>query len=408
MRRFVFEFTFGNADIPRPQSVERDMGGNWWNWIWSSEGKTGKGFTSDKERINTVLNNPAALKVWKINADLGSLGKINKFVDNKEIEKDVLFTKKAKPNFYQGWTQFFWDYYFWIQFGTAYMYRTNNVFGESTQLYWLNPANIEWDDSWKRKLTKFTFSMVGFNEQLKETVRYKWPDGTETNIKLKDITPFYDLSNGIEGNWFKGTSDLDSLYKVIRNSEYALDAKAINLEFSQKFMVSGKNSIDEITNTPMAQEEKDAVEQSIRNGKKVHAVKSEIDIKRFVDNINNLKLDEQFFNDYFTIGAMKGIPRDILELGLKGATYENQEKSIGRHVEYALKPKGQLITDAFEELFGWEDLRFSWAHLSFNQVFEKDRAERVEIQLRNLAAAKELGGMSDTEVKDAVKLIMAM
>lgn len=88
---------------------------------------------------------------------------------------------------------------------------------------------------------------------------------------------------------------------------------------------------------------------------------------------------------------MYGIPREVLDANTKGSTYENQEKSTGKHVEYSLKPAGTALTDVLEKRFSFQDLRMEWKHLSFNQVFEKDKAERQGIQLDNLKKAIDMG-----------------
>lgn len=405
MGRFGFNFEWGYRS---PLSLEIDNKGGYFYELWNNVTGKSRRFKDDRERVCAVLGNPAALRVWKINCDLGSMGKINRFENDIEVEKDFLYTQKKRPNFYQTWTQFIWDYFFWVQMGTAYMYRTNNIFNDSTQLYWLNPANIDWGSNGKKKYSKFIFSKQSYNDQQREKVKYTWPDGAKTEIPLKDITPFFDLSNGISGNFYVGESDLDSLFKVIRNSERALDAKGTNLKMSEQFFVTGKTDLSDTTQMMMGKEEKESIEKQVSGNKKVHATKSQVDIKRFVENIANLKLDDAFYNDYFTIGAMKGIPRDILEINLsKGSTYENQEKATGRHIEYAIKPKGQMLTDELEDIFGWQDLRFSFSHMMFNQVFEKDKAERQAIQLANLQAAA-LNGMDASEVKRQTELIMSM
>ena len=154
-------------------------------------------------------------------------------------------------------------------------------------------------------------------------------------------------------------------------------------------MASQKN--DTLSEIPLGDEDKESIETVLRSGKKVHAVKKPVDIKRFVDDIARLKLDESFYNDYFMIGTMYGIPRDVLEANLRGSTYENQEKATARHVEYSLKPSGQELTDKFEVLFGLEDLRMEWNQLMFNQVFEKEKQEVIKLKLENEQLAKELG-----------------
>jgi hypothetical protein len=385
MGRFTFEW--GN-NIQQPLSVEHNVNGDWWYEMFSSK-NTSKDLNTYRAKLNTVLRNPACLKVFKLNCDLFSLGKVNQYQNDELKEINYLYSIKKKPNHFQTWTQFFWDYMFWKMLGTAVLYRSNNVLNESTQLYWLNPANVDFQDG-NNRFSKFIFSIVGLNEQQRETIKYTFDDGKISNIKLKELSFFFDLSNGLGGNWYQGNSALDALYKVISNSEQSLDAKGINLEFSQKFMVNGKNSLEDVSQTPMGETEKRDIEQSVRSNKKVHAVKTPIDVKRFVDDIARLKLDESFYNDYFMIGTMYGIPRDVLEANLRGSTYENQEKATARHVEYSLKPSGQALTDEFEYLFQLEDLRFEWSHLMFNQVFEKEKQEVIALKLDNEIKAREL------------------
>lgn len=383
--RFSFEF-----GTPKPQSVSRDVDGNWFYTMFSSKASH-KDFKTYKAKLKAVLNNPATLKVFKLHCDLFSLGLANKYENDELVEKNYLKQVKAKPNHFQSWKQWYWDYKFWRMLGTGILWKSNTMISESTQLYWLNPANIDFENG-KNRFSKFIFSVLGFNEQQRETIKYTFNDGTTARIKLKELSFFYDLSNGLGGNWYDGNSTIDALYKVISNNESVLDAQNINLEFSQKFMVNGKNSIDDISELPMSNEEKQDIESSIRSGKNVHAVKTPIDVKRFVDDIASLKLDESYFNTAFIIGNIYNTPRDILELYVKGgSTFENQEKSMARMSEYCLKPAGDDLMEVIEPMVGAKDLRFEFSHLMFNQVFEKERQEVVKLKLENERVAKEIG-----------------
>ena len=380
--RFSFEF-----GTPKPESVTRDVNGNWMYTMFSSKANH-KDFKTYKAKLGAVLTNPATLKVFKLHCDLFSLGLPNKYENDKLVEKNYLKTIKSKPNHFQTWKQFYWDYKFWRMLGTGVLWRSNNVLTESTQMYWLNPANIDYENG-KNRFSQFLFSLVNVNKQKDETIKYTFDDGKTTRIKIKELSFFFDLSNGLGGNWYEGNSTLDALYKVISNNESVLDAQNINLEFSQKFMVNGKTSIDDITALPMGETERQDIESSVRSNKKVHAVKTPIDVKRFVDDIASLKLDESYFNTAFIIGNIFNTPRDILELYIKGgSTYENQEKSMARMVEYCLKPAGDDLMEEFEFLFQLKDLRYEFSHLMFNQVFEKERQEVMKLKIENEVLAK--------------------
>lgn len=400
---FFLKFGYGNNS--QPVGVETDLNGNLFYTVWSSDTALGKEIP-DRDKIKVVTRNPALLKVVALDCDIFSLGKVNKYDEGKLIEKDFLYSEKKKPNFKQSWTQLFWDYKFYLDiYGVAHLYNPNNskVLNDNSSLQWLDPSRIEWNPSLLDKLKAFVFSNKTWNEINKSTVNYRLDNGSVKPIRLDEIATFYDLTNIGDCNPMKGISRIDSLYKVIKNSELALDAKGINLEMSGKFMVSGQSDPENVSQLPMSNTEKNDIETKVRSNKKVHAVKSKIDINRFVENIGNLKLDESFFNDYFMFGSMFNIPRDILETNLRGSTYENQEKAMARLIEYCQSPKGQMLTDWLENQFSYEDVKMSWDHLMFNQVFEKERAEKVSIQIDNIIKSKGAGAISESESKKLIQ-----
>lgn len=404
---FHFSFGFGGNNR-EPIKIEQDKAGNIFYTMFSSSTALGK-VIPDNDKLRVITNSPALLKVIALDCDIFSLGKINQYKEEKISEFDFLYSRLKKPNLTQTWTQFLWDYKFWLDiFGTAYLYNPGNskVLDESKSLIWLNPCNFVWDSTLIQKLKSIFLSGTSYKDVLKNYVTYNFENGESKQIRLDEIVPFYDLTNAGNNNPVNGYSRIDALYKIIKNSDLALDAKSINLEFAQKFLVAGQADPDDVTQTPLTKVEQLDIETKVRSNKQVHAIKSMIDINRFVEDIGKLKLDESFYNDYFMFGTMFNIPRDILEANLRGATYENQEKSMARFVEYCLSPKGQMLTDWLESQFSFQDIRMSWGSLMFNQVFEKERAERKGLQLDNIAKAKDIGAISDAEAKEMVNKIL--
>jgi hypothetical protein len=64
---------------------------------------------------------------------------------------------------------------------------------------------------------------------------------------------------------------------------------------------------------------------------------------------------------------------------------------MGRMIDYCLKPLGQKLTDVFENIFNLQDLRKEFTHLSFNKIFEQERANVKQTQINNLKVSAELG-----------------
>lgn len=389
--------------------AERFKSGEWFYKLFSSDNQVLK-LKSEKERLNAVLSNPAALKVFKLQCDMFSLGEIKAYRNGKVLPNDQLANFLKHPNFYQTQRQFLWDYMFWTMLGTSYLYFNSKVLNDNTKLYWLDPSRFVWTDDLIEKLDKNVLSKQVLNEQKKLTIDYYNLDGTYTTYQLKDIMPFFDLSNGI-GNWFRGNSAIDALYKVISNSEKGLDAKGVNLDFSAKYFVSGTHKEEDIYGTPMGDAEQQSIEDSLKGKKPVHATKSMIDLKRFVDDIAKLKLDEGYNEDTLKMGSMYGIPKTLLQLdsdSLISSDDKNRDKIS--YVDMCLKPKGNDLVNGLENIFGYTerniDLTISWSHLDFMQIAEKERASLKSTQLANLSMAKEMGLLTEEDVMARGKEIM--
>lgn len=326
-------------------------------------------------------------KVVFLNCDVFSLGKIQR-VDG---EQDDFTRTLQKPNYFQSCRQFLWSYRFWVMFGNAYLKpSTKLINNDRGQLYWLNSACIDWNDSDVEKLDKMMLSKYGTQELGKIAITYTYQDGTQTSIQLKDLIAFHDLSNNT-GNWYRGDSRIDALHKVLCNNESLLDAKNINLEFVRKFLVSGNydpsRNIDSLGT--MQNVEKEDIERKLRGNKSVLPIKSQVEIKRFVENLADLRLDETYVNDLLIIGDMYGIPKELIGALIEGSTYENQEKALSRHISYSEMPKAQDLIEGLAYHFNVnpDDYEMTWDYLPFMQ---EDESKRAEVNERNVRTLKEL------------------
>lgn len=365
-------------------------------------------YGDDTAKINAVFSSPALLKVFALQCDLFSLGKISVQTDKKITGEDPLLNMLNNPNPFQTGQQILWDYQFWHMIGNAYMYVDSaEPTKENNFLYFLATDKLRWPDYFNKNKDKLFLSDTNLKELYKQIIPYRYSDGSTMDVPYNKMLIFNDLTNGT-GNWFKGNSRIDALYKVISNSEASLDSKNINIRYAGKFMVAGKNDPGDVDKMPMGKEEKSDIENKVDGPKIVHAVKSMIDIKRFVENIAALKLDESYLADYYLIGSMFNIPREVLEAyNQKGATFENQEKSMIRHINYTLQPKGDAFMNGLNKKFGYNNgkkLIISWEHLPCMQAVAKDRADVKKIKAETLvllqkagASLEEINKFLDTE-----------
>lgn len=346
-------------------------------------------FARDREKLAIVLSNPAVLKVFSLQCDLFSMGKVCVKQDEEEIEEDPFTNLINAPNpFSKTENQFLWDFMFWNMMGTCYAYVDSAVVDKKgNKIYFLDPAHIEWPMELERKKDKMIFSDAEVTAIRKTEITYRYADGTVFQFPFDRLVISHDLTNGI-GNFFKGPSRLDALYKIISNSEHVLDSSNINIRYTSKFMVGSDQQVGTNTKMGLTDDEKNDIINKIDGSEKnVYPVRAKINIQRFVEDLSKLQLSQEYLHQYFLIGNMFNIPRDVLE-AYNSATYENQEKARAAHVNYTLEPKGNQFMDAFEVHFGYrtegKNIVISWDHLPFMQVFAKEKAETQKVQVEIL------------------------
>jgi len=349
-------------------------------------------YKEEAAKLKVILNNPAFLTIVKMNCDLFSLGKILvKDEKNETIPNHPLNQLLSQPNPFQTTRQLKWDYMFWLMMGNAYLFAESFATAENNILYFLNPSKMKFPKEMNEQGDKLFLSKVNADKFKDNKIKYKYDNGDETSIVFNKLIHFTDLTSSTS-QWQKGSSVIDALYKVLSNSELALDSKNTNLLFSGKYMVAGKVGENDLDNPMMGEGEKKDIEQKTMRNKPVTAIKSMIDIKRFVEDMNKLKLDDAYMQDAFKIGRIYGIPKDVIEANVsEGSTYENQEKARGNHVDYVMSPKGEDFVDEIMLRFNFKgEATMDWSHLPFNYFsrMQKEESEKRKSEaLLNLLQA---------------------
>lgn len=359
--------------------VERYSDGSYFYKTWESTLSWDKATTQAK-KLSTILENPAALYIFLLLPELYSMGQYKLYQGEKEIEKHPLLDFLKDPNPMQTESQFKWDYMFWRKLGTANLMFSSKVLNEQNKMYFLSSDGMEWSEFFKENSQSLFLSDPIIKQMKRSTITYKTKN-QQITFPYERLQQFFDISNGIQG-WFTSPSRVDALYKIIANSENALKSKNINSLFASKFLVAGKAAVSDTSKLPMGADDKRSAEASmLDDGKSIHAVKTMVDIKRFVENANVLDaLDKSWMNDAFVIGKMLNIPKDVIEM-LGDSTYENQEKARAAIVGYCIQPDADDFCEGILRYFGLDksyDLQLDYSHLPFVQVYEKERAETVE------------------------------
>ncbi len=360
--------------------VEYD-GNSYFYKVWDSLSKY-LGHTSDYEKIELILRNPAALYIFTLLPELFSMGKWEMTTkEGDPIDEHPLLDLLHNPNPMQTGTQFLWDYQFHRKLGTANLYIDSKVPDFQNKMYFLRGDAIEWPNritNYERELVLSESTLA----QIKRATCVYRPGGKPMSFPFEKLLQFHDISNGIN-SYYRSPSRIDALYKIVTNSSLALNAKNINAQFAGKFLVSGTVGIEQTSKLPMRGEEKATVREAMRSKETIYPMKTKSDISRFVDNPGILEaLDKTFMNDVFILGKMFNIPKNVIEMLGDDATYENQEKARAMIVSYCLQPDADDMASGILRYFGYnttgEMLRLRFDHLPFVQTLEADRAEVLE------------------------------
>lgn len=345
-------------------------------------------FRSEYEKLMYAVKNPAFLKVASLQCDTFSLGKFELRQKGEKVESHPLIELLKNPNFYQETSDFLWEWMFWLMLGSSPIRATANNFNSLTPplLIPLEPMNLDFP---KISNPKTILTRETFESNREKYFKYHVGSGKVLNIPGYDMIVKNDLGidSGIKA------SRIEALMKIIQNNENAIDSQNINIRYAGRFMISGQSDVDDVTVLPMGQDEKEDIERKSLSRRPVEAVKSMIQIQKYVKDKMFLTLGESFLQTYQQIGSMYGIPKDVLE-AFKSSTFENQEKAMGRQVTYTLEPKARMLCGAILNHFEMNKeftLELKYDHLPFMQVFEIERMERKEKTIDIFSKLRALG-----------------
>ena len=390
-------------------SILRDRLGNMHYTISEGSAK----FTKHKT-IQAYNQTYALHRVIDLIKDTGKLANINLYENGKLKTTNYLYQVKPKPNPYQTWTDFVEEFVFWHSLGNVYFWKPNTTFAENQNYYFLDYSNF--DDDTIKKFKKFgkKLSNQNSNEFLKEfgnhIIKYKYSDNETQNISLKEVVI---IPSGINtDSWFLENNKIESIQKLISNSEDTLDSKNINIHFSKKYVAYQGVNKDDLAQqiTGLGKTERDDIKSKVMSNEPLHVSGSNnLEVKRFIDNLKNLGFDESFLNDYLLIGMFINVPLEILGDFLRGKGLSSQgdakEKAMIQFVDMCLMPILQKLTDVLElKLNDNQEVKAEFTHLWFMKVAVKQQAEQRKADLDALKIAKDLG-LDESKVQEQLNII---
>jgi hypothetical protein len=354
------------------------------------------GFVNSTKYLEASLTNPVLMAIIALRCKIYSQMKITHLdKSGNPIENSELLKLFRQPNYFQSQQDFlFQQMWFLSATGTNLTYKINAL-SRTESIYNLIPSEIKLHDTYKlKKFLSTKKDIVAYEDQL---ITYTL-EGQETNIKLKNIIPTYDLANGLTVNSLMSSpSRLTGISKTIENIEENLLAKNVNLKMSQKYLMASQGDGNE---AQIQKTDRDDITRKI-SAKSLLITNANIKAQHLVSDMKKLFLDEQFSNDALTCLLAFDMNRDILNYFSNGAsTHENQSQGFINWIQNSIQNDADNTLNSFASSFGLidngESLKASYDHLPVMQLVMKTKLETLQLYINTLV---------DYPIETKIKLI---
>jgi len=364
------------------------------HWYYNNAGAD---YINLSDKLKVAKENPILTPIFNKIAQYFASAEFShvKGDDNTPIESSPYIKLINNPNVYQSkqdmLEQFIW---FKLSFGWVYQLPIRAIGLEvPRELYNLDSSLIKFPDKFK---TPILFKEADRKELFRSTIVY---DSANQNLKLKlnQITPYYDLANGLnsskDANMVTAPSRLDSLKQPLSTIQKAYEAKNVVIGTNgRELFSSGGVSANSM---PLGDDEQKRIENKLNNQSglgsgrsRAIATKSDVNWQSLHIVLKDLGLDESVAEDAAIIVLAFNITLELLSN--KTATYENQiqaqigflQSVIQNHVDdYANSLTTMFKLPEGEKIIG------SLSHLPVMQEIENIRIDNVlkkTVAIRNL------------------------
>jgi hypothetical protein len=361
-----------------PVSVERNRAG-----VFTYTFLDGSSFTDNGKYLELSLCNPVLMTIIALRSRLYSQMEI-KHVDSKGkvIENSPYVQLLNQPNYFQSKEDFFFQQMWFLSAsGTDFMYQikafTNDI---PKAIYNLIPSEIDFDK--QHKVNKFIVTEKDKKAFGERTIKYNLDD-TTYNLKLSDLIPLYDLSNGLTNNsFFTSPSRVKGIVKVLNNIQQNVDSKNINLQMSGKYL--GKNA-GTGNEAQLQDKDRTSIERHISSKSLILTNQSSVEVQHLVTNMKNLYLDEQFADDANKCLLAFEMNKNVLNYFAKDSTFDNQSQGIISYIQNSIQTTAKNTMNSLSQQWGLmesgEKLVANYEHLAVMQPVVNDKIKSfTEIQ----------------------------
>jgi hypothetical protein len=347
----------------------------------------GNDFVNSDKYLAMSLDNPVLMTICAIRSALYSQMEI-KHVDKngKVIENSPYIKLLQQPNYFQSQNDWlFQQMWFLSTAGTNFILERKAFLNDVPKaIFNLIPSEIDLNKA--HKLDKFIVTDKDKKAFGDRTIKYTL-DSTQYDLKLSELIPLYDLSNGLTNNsFFTSESRVKGVSKVLQNIDENLRSKNKNLKMSQKYLV--KNSSDGNEAQIQEDDRKDIYSKLEVNSTII--TNRNIDARHLVSDMKKLYLDEQFADDANKVLLAFEMSKNVLNYFAKDSTFENQNQGLISYIQNSIQTTAKNTMNSLSSQWGLfergEKLIASYDHLACMQSVVVDKIK------------------SFTEMQNAIKL----
>jgi len=360
----------------------------------------GSTFSDNGKYLELYLKNPVLSTIVNLRADIYAQMKIEHLDKNDKVIENSAYTNLLyNPNYFQSKEDFFYQQMVFLSVsGNNYIYQQKAFANELPKsIYNLIPSEIDFCKV--NKVNKFIVTEKDKKAFGEQTIKYVLDD-MEYKLKLSEIIPLYDLTNGLIKNSFvQSPSRVKSIAPILNNIQQNLASKNMNLQMSQKYIGLNKNdgNLAQVTEADRKDITSKIADKSlvITNGG--------IDIKHLVQDMKKLYLDEQFADDANKCLLAFGMNKDVLNYFAKDSTFENQEKGIIKYIQNSIQNTADNTMNSLSSQWGLlekgEKLKASYNHLPVMQKIMVDKINNFKMLQETIKIGLENQTLTPQEAK---------
>lgn len=362
----------------------------------------GNNFANAEKYLKESLNNPVLMTVVALRSRLYSQMEIKHINAKGEvIENSPVIALLNSPNYFQNREDFLFQQMWFLSIaGTDFTYQIkpfqNTVIPKA--IYNLIPSEINFNDA--QRVDKFITTDIDKKLFGERKIKYSL-DNKIYDLKISDLIPLYDLSNGLMDNsFFSSPSRVKGIVKVLQNIDENLNSKNKNLQMSAKYLSKNESTGNE---AQIRDADRTDIESKLNN-KDLIITNSAISVQHLVSNMKTLYLDEQFADDANKVLLAFEMNKNVLNYFAKDSTFDNQSQGIISYIQNSIQTTAKNTLNSYAQQWGLMDkgekLVASYDHLACMQPVLNDKMKSFTELQNMIKLAKENATITDAQANE--------